>query len=267
MTSDSFPTNGHLKDYLNEVVYVLHVQIKRVLSSRFPKMQTYAAIDIGSNSCRLKIARVQQHQLKVLHEDREVTRLGASVFESGVVSPEAMASTLVALKRFYRTVKMHSADRVRAVATSALRDARNAQAFLAWVKSETGWEVEIISGLEEARLIHRGVMGEPGTQGKCLLVDVGGGSCSRAFRTEAPPGNGELAFRRGSLNQGFPSRRSPDGRRTGTDEAVYRARAAQGGETSWRFASFAGDCRVGNCGRLDAGQPGDAQDLREKRAN
>src|SRR5580700_4407857 len=140
-------------------------------------MQTYAAIDIGSNSCRLKIARVQQHLLKVLHEDREVTRLGASVFETGVVSPEAMANTLMALKRFYRTVKMHSADRVRAVATSALRDARNSQAFLAWVKSETGWEVEIISGLEEARLIHRGVMSEPGTQGRCLLIDVGGGSC------------------------------------------------------------------------------------------
>src|SRR5580658_8936360 len=140
-------------------------------------MQTYAAIDIGSNSCRLKIARVQQHQLKVLHEDREVTRLGASVFESGVVSPEAMASTLLALKRFLRAVKLHSADQVRAVATSALRDARNAQAFLAWVKSETGWTVEIISGLEEARLIHRGVMEQPGTQGKCLLIDVGGGSC------------------------------------------------------------------------------------------
>ena len=101
-------------------------------------MQTFAAIDIGSNSCRLKIARVQQHQLKVLHEDREVTRLGASVFESGVISPDAMAGTLVALKRFYRAVKLHTADRVRAVATSALRDARNAQAFLAWVKSETG---------------------------------------------------------------------------------------------------------------------------------
>jgi exopolyphosphatase / guanosine-5'-triphosphate,3'-diphosphate pyrophosphatase len=140
-------------------------------------MQTFAAIDIGSNSCRLKIARVQQHQLKVLQEDREVTRLGASVFETGVVSPEAMAGTLVALKRFYRTVKMHGADRVRAVATAALRDARNAQAFLAWVESETGWEVEIISGLEEARLIHRGVMAEVGTQGKCLLIDVGGGSC------------------------------------------------------------------------------------------
>jgi exopolyphosphatase/guanosine-5'-triphosphate,3'-diphosphate pyrophosphatase len=140
-------------------------------------MQTYAAIDIGSNSCRLKIARVQQHQLKVLHEDREVTRLGESVFETGVVSPEAMAGTLMALKRFYRATKLHGTDQVRAVATSALRDARNAQAFLAWVKSETGWQVEIISGLEEARLIHRGVMGEPGTQGRCLLVDVGGGSC------------------------------------------------------------------------------------------
>ena len=102
-------------------------------------MQTYAAIDIGSNSCRLKIARVQQHQLKVLQEDREVTRLGESVFETGMVSPEAMASTLVALKRFHREVKQHSADRVRAVATSALRDARNGLAFTAWVKSETGW--------------------------------------------------------------------------------------------------------------------------------
>ncbi len=91
--------------------------------------------------------------------------------------PRPWPSTLLALKRFYRAVKLHGADQVRAVATAALRDARNAQAFLAWVKSETGWDVEIISGLEEARLIHRGVMGEPGTQGSCLLVDVGGGSC------------------------------------------------------------------------------------------
>jgi exopolyphosphatase / guanosine-5'-triphosphate,3'-diphosphate pyrophosphatase len=143
----------------------------------FDEMQTYAAIDIGSNSCRLKIARVQQHKLKVLEEDREVTRLGASVFETGVISPEAMAATLSALKRFNRAVKQHGAEQVRAVATSALRDARNASAFLAWVKSETGWEVEIISGLEEARLIHRGVIGEPAAQGRCLLIDVGGGSC------------------------------------------------------------------------------------------
>jgi exopolyphosphatase / guanosine-5'-triphosphate,3'-diphosphate pyrophosphatase len=141
-------------------------------------MQTFAAIDIGSNSCRLKIARVVQHRLRVLHEDREVTRLGTSVFGSGLVSPDAMAATLRALKRFYRAVQLHGADRVRAVATSAMRDARNGRAFLAWVKDETGWEVEIISGLEEGRLIHRGVVSnEPGTAGRCLLIDVGGGSC------------------------------------------------------------------------------------------
>jgi exopolyphosphatase/guanosine-5'-triphosphate,3'-diphosphate pyrophosphatase len=141
------------------------------------RMQTLAAIDVGSNSCRLKIARIEKHRLKVLHQDREVTRLGASVFESGMISPDAMAGTLRALKRFYKAVQTAGVDRVRAVATAALRDARNAQAFVAWVKSETGWDLEIISGLEEARLIHRGVMLEPRTQGRCLLIDLGGGSC------------------------------------------------------------------------------------------
>jgi exopolyphosphatase/guanosine-5'-triphosphate,3'-diphosphate pyrophosphatase len=166
-------------------------------------MPTFAAIDIGSNSCRLKIAKVVEHQLKTLHEDREVTRLGASVFETGMVSPEAMTATLEALKRFQRAVQLHGADQIRVVATSAMRDARNGLAFQAWVKAETGWNMEIISGLEEGRLIHLGVMGlgvadaepeaETGTEpdsepqiesvdksgaaGRVLLVDLGGGSC------------------------------------------------------------------------------------------
>ena len=141
-------------------------------------MPTFAAIDIGSNSCRLKIAKVVAHQLRTLHEDREVTRLGASVFASGLVSPEAMAATLRALKRFQRAVQSHGVDQIRVVATSAMRDARNATAFHAWVKAETGWNMEVISGLEEGRLIHRGIVnGEPGTGGKVLLIDLGGGSC------------------------------------------------------------------------------------------
>jgi exopolyphosphatase/guanosine-5'-triphosphate,3'-diphosphate pyrophosphatase len=139
---------------------------------------TFAAIDIGSNSCRLKIARIVAHRMKTLHEDREVTRLGTSVFETGLVSPDAMATTLKALKRFQRAVQAHGVDQIRVVATSAMRDARNAQAFVTWAKAETGWNIEIISGLEEGRLIHRGVMThEPGAAGKCILIDVGGGSC------------------------------------------------------------------------------------------
>ncbi len=141
-------------------------------------MPTFAAIDIGSNSCRLAIASVQQHRLKTLHEDREVTRLGESVFETGVISPEAMANTIKALKRFHKAVQSHVVDSVRVVATSAMRDARNSDAFRAWVKSATGWSVEVISGLEEGRLIHLGVVThETGARGRCLLIDLGGGSC------------------------------------------------------------------------------------------
>jgi len=141
-------------------------------------MPTFAAIDIGSNSCRLKIAAVEQHHLKTLHEDREVTRLGESVFETGEISPEAMAGTVQALRRFHKAVQLHVVDKVRVVATSAMRDARNAAAFVEWVKSATGWKVEVISGLEEGRLIHLGVVThEPGAKGRCLLIDLGGGSC------------------------------------------------------------------------------------------
>lgn len=142
------------------------------------KSLTYAAVDIGSNSVRLKIAAVTNHRLKTLHEDREVTRLGESVFESGVVSPESMARTVRALRRFRRAVQAHSVERLRVVATSALRDARNQHAFLAWVHSATGWKVEIISGLEEGRLIHLGVVSnEPSARGRCMMIDLGGGSC------------------------------------------------------------------------------------------
>jgi exopolyphosphatase/guanosine-5'-triphosphate,3'-diphosphate pyrophosphatase len=139
---------------------------------------TFAAVDIGSNSCRLKIARVVAHRLKTLHEDREVTRLGTSVFDSGLISPESMASTLRALKRFQRAVQSHGVDQIRVVATAAMRDARNSSAFLEWAKAETGWTIEIISGLEEGRLIHQGVMAnDPESAGRLILVDVGGGSC------------------------------------------------------------------------------------------
>jgi exopolyphosphatase/guanosine-5'-triphosphate,3'-diphosphate pyrophosphatase len=105
-------------------------------------------------------------------------RLGESVFRTGVISPEAMANTIRALKRFQKAIQLHVADKIRVVATSAMRDARNAAAFTAWVKSATGWQVEVISGLEEGRLIHLGVVThEVGAKGRCLLIDLGGGSC------------------------------------------------------------------------------------------
>ena len=97
-------------------------------------MPTFAAVDIGSNSVRLKIARLQAGRLHALHEDREVTRLGEGVFGSGFLTPESMAETVKVLRRFHRATQQIVTDSVRVVATSALRDARNSQAFLEWVQ-------------------------------------------------------------------------------------------------------------------------------------
>jgi exopolyphosphatase / guanosine-5'-triphosphate,3'-diphosphate pyrophosphatase len=141
-------------------------------------MPTFAAVDIGSNSVRLKISRLVRHHLTEIHEDREVTRLGESVFRNGFLSPEAIASTVKVLRRFHRAVQNAGVDAVRVVATSALRDARNARAFLEWVRSSTGWNVDIISGLEEARLIHLGLISIMRiSASRLLMIDLGGGSC------------------------------------------------------------------------------------------
>src|SRR5208337_3045763 len=141
-------------------------------------MPTFAAVDIGSNSVRLKIAKVVRGRLQTLHEDREVTRLGESVFADGALDPQAMALTIRVLQRFHRSVQGFAADRVRVVATAALRDARNSRAFLDWVRSATGWQTEVISGLEEGRLIHLGILSNARIANqRALLIDLGGGSC------------------------------------------------------------------------------------------
>src|SRR5208337_4618237 len=153
-------------------------------------MPTFAAIDIGSNSVRLKIARLQGGRLKELHEDREVTRLGEGVFSGGLLSPEAMSETIRVLRRFHRATQECGTDTVRVVATAALRDARNSRAFLEWVRTRTGWTVEIISGVEEARLIHLGIVSRSrlGVR-SVLLVDLGGGSCELTLSREGKIGD------------------------------------------------------------------------------
>lgn len=148
-------------------------------------MPTFAAIDIGSNSVRLKIARLQGGRLKEIHEDREVTRLGDGVFSGGLLSPEAMSETVRVLRRFHRSTQECGTDSVKVVATAALRDARNSRAFLEWVRSTTGWTIEVISGVEEARLIHLGIVSNTrlGVR-SLLLVDLGGGSCELTLSRE-----------------------------------------------------------------------------------
>ena len=138
----------------------------------------YAAIDIGSNSIRMEAAEVAAGQpARVLASDREVTRLGESVFRSGAVSEEALAATCAVLARMAVLYRKLDVVGVRAVATSAIRDTKNQRDFLERASAAAGTPVEIISGREEARLIHLGVEGSwPQTGKRVLMIDIGGGS-------------------------------------------------------------------------------------------
>jgi exopolyphosphatase / guanosine-5'-triphosphate,3'-diphosphate pyrophosphatase len=138
----------------------------------------YAAIDIGSNSVRMEAAEVLPGQpTRILASDREVTRLGESVFRSGRVSEEALKSTCAVLARMSQLYRQLDVVGVRVVATSAIRDTGNQKEFLTRASEAAGAPVEIISGREEARLIHLGVESSWPQQGKrVIILDIGGGS-------------------------------------------------------------------------------------------
>jgi exopolyphosphatase / guanosine-5'-triphosphate,3'-diphosphate pyrophosphatase len=140
-------------------------------------MPRYAAIDIGSNSVRMMAAEVTPQETRILAEDRQVTRLGESVFQAGKVSAEALNSLCATLARMAAVYQNFDVLGVRAVATSAVRDAGNQEEFIERVSAALGTPVEIISGQEEARLIHLGVEARwPRPKERTLIIDVGGGS-------------------------------------------------------------------------------------------
>ncbi len=137
-----------------------------------------AAIDIGTNSFHLIVAEVNTEtgRFKILGKEKEVVRLGSGSTDMKYLSELAMNRGIEVLKRFRIVADAFQAD-VRAIATSAVREAINKQDFVRRVKIETGIRIEIVSGFEEARLIYLGVLQAlPVFHNKILLVDIGGGS-------------------------------------------------------------------------------------------
>ncbi len=148
-------------------------------------MSKYAAIDIGSNSVRMLAADVVGGEIRVLAEDRQVTRLGESVFETGRISDAALQSLCDTLARMAAAYAKLNVAAVRVVATSAVRDASNQDEFVERTSAAVGTNVEIISGAEEARLIHTGVVARwPRPNETALLIDVGGGSAELIISRE-----------------------------------------------------------------------------------
>ena len=137
-----------------------------------------AGIDIGTLTCRLLIGEVEEGApIKTLHSDRKILRLGEGVDLYGCLKPEAITRVITALREWKQAIKAHDVSLSTAVATSAVREARNRDEFLARVKIETGMEVEVIDGVEEARRTLLGIRsGLPEEIHDFLGLDIGGGS-------------------------------------------------------------------------------------------
>lgn len=139
--------------------------------------RTLAAIDIGTNSIHLVVARVAAGgRFEVVTTAKEMVRLGSSGTDMKRLAPKALDRGIEALERFRLMAEAAGAP-VRAVATSAVREAENQATFIERARTEAGVEVEVISGFEEARLIHLGVLqAVPVIDLHALVVDIGGGS-------------------------------------------------------------------------------------------
>jgi exopolyphosphatase/guanosine-5'-triphosphate,3'-diphosphate pyrophosphatase len=136
------------------------------------------AIDVGSNSLHMLIADVSPDgRVQIVDRVKEMVRLGRNTFTSGRLTPEAMQLAVRTVKTFARVARARRVERLCAVGTSAVREARNGTAFVRRLRRETGIAVRVISGPEEARLIFRAARHAFGLEGgPHLLLDVGGGS-------------------------------------------------------------------------------------------
>ncbi|MDZ7680407.1 MAG: Ppx/GppA phosphatase family protein [Fodinibius sp.] len=159
-----------------------------------------ASIDIGTNTVLLLVAEVGRNSLQVLREEQRIPRLGQGVDDSGQLSDAAMQRVIAAVKEYQSLMdSQFDADiPLRLTATSAVRDAQNRQQFSDRIKEETGFDLEIVSGMEEAQLTFAGaksmVRDQPDTQD--VIIDIGGGS------TEVAIGEGAQIFDRYSFDMG-----------------------------------------------------------------
>ncbi|HEY5578554.1 MAG TPA: Ppx/GppA phosphatase family protein [Acidimicrobiia bacterium] len=143
------------------------------------------AVDIGTNSMRLLIAEATPDGMREVARQTVVTRLGQGVDSTGRLDPEAMGRTLAVLAEYGSELYSHDVAAVRAVATSASRDASNTDEFFEAVEEVLGFPPEVISGDEEARLAFAGATALS-PERPCLVIDIGGGSTEFVFGWDRP---------------------------------------------------------------------------------
>lgn len=145
-----------------------------------------AAIDVGSNTLRLLIGEIHEGLLSRVYAGRVITRLAEGMGSTGALKGENMKKSITVLGDFSRSIAEYGATRVKAVGTSALREAWNAEEFVGRAYAETGILIEVISGTREAELTAKGILlGCKETTGTLLIIDIGGGSTEWIIRNAA----------------------------------------------------------------------------------
>ncbi len=136
-----------------------------------------AIIDLGTNTCNLLIAEINGKNFRILHQSKQLVKLGDDKIRTNEISTEAMHRILDAFKKHRLISEEFCADKIKVIATSAVRSAVNKNELLAAIRDKTGWTAEIISGEKEAELIFNGVLLAFGSfQQPSVILDIGGGS-------------------------------------------------------------------------------------------
>jgi len=147
------------------------------LMSESERIDTYAAVDLGSNSFHLLVARRQHGELRVIDRIKEMVRLGGGLDDAGQLDPHVQDRAFACLARFGQRLRGIPVDNLRAVGTQTFRRMKNANSFLMIAETALGCSIDIIAGREEARLIYLGVtQGVSGLEDRRLVIDIGGGS-------------------------------------------------------------------------------------------
>jgi exopolyphosphatase/guanosine-5'-triphosphate,3'-diphosphate pyrophosphatase len=150
--------------------------------------EQFAAIDLGSNSFHMVIARQEQHALTVIDRERDMVRLSAGLDRKNLLTEEASERALACLARFGERLRGLNPDNVRVVGTNALRKAQNSRQFIARAEQALGFSIEIISGVEEARLVYLGAAQTlQGDRGRRMVIDIGGGSTEVIVSDKSDP--------------------------------------------------------------------------------
>ncbi|MCE3003653.1 MAG: exopolyphosphatase [Xanthomonadaceae bacterium] len=147
------------------------------MDTRLKEGDLLAAVDLGSNSFHLVVARFEHGDLRVIDRVRETVRMALGLRPDGTLEPERHRKALSCLARFGQRLREFPPERVRAVATNTVRRLRSPRAFLLTAETALGQPISVVSGREEARLIYLGVAhGLPRSRERRLVVDIGGGS-------------------------------------------------------------------------------------------